>query len=306
MKDIANYFRKIIKTNEGWRSQCPRCADNQNKFYWNEEKQVGCCFHHDCVWFYQRGGVTLNRALAFFNSEGLTLQIPEIVEDDAEADVQLPEEFKLIKDHDFSKRETLYSYLESRGLGRKIVDAARVGYCENGRWWGYLIFPVFNDEGKVVYHQKRRFKDREPKFHNPKSSRKSELVYRINEHVRPYKIILVESIINALTIENLSNAHTVVMALLGKSLSDKQKEYVLSFEKKLKEIVVALDGDARRDAVEIAEKFWASGISNVRIAPIPDGEDLNSLGRTESWERINRAELFVKNRQIEIVTRKIA
>lgn len=253
----------------------------------------------------KKGGVTAGRANAFFSSTGLTLQVPEIVESEEESDVQLPEEFRVIKTLDDGLRDTLYSYLESRGISRSITKSARVGYCQSGKWWGYLIFPVFNDEGKVVYWQARRFKDREPKFYNPKSSRKSDLVYRINPSVRPRRIILVESIINTLTIEDLQDGKTVVMALLGKSLSETQKQYIMQFEKKLKTLVIALDGDARRDAVEIAEQFSAIGVPKVEVAPIPDGEDINSLGRENSLKRIRRAEVFNRNSRIELMTRKV-
>lgn len=306
MKDISQYFARVWQTREGWRTYCPKCGDTEKKFYWNTEKNVGCCFHDSCLWFYKKGGVTAGRAASFFSSTGLVLQIPDVVESGEEADIKLPEEFKVIKSMEKELRSTLYYYLESRGIPREITKAARVGYCESGKWWGYLIFPVFNDEGKVVYWQGRRFKNRDPKFYNPKSSHKSELVYRVNPAVRPKKIILMESIINVLTVEDLANEKTLVMAILGKSLSEEQKQYVLQFEKKLMEIVVALDGDARRDAVEIAEQFWAAGVPKVSVAPIPNGEDINSLGRKESLERIAQAEIFSKIHRSEIITRKIA
>jgi len=305
MKDISQYFARVWQTREGWHANCPRCADGERKFYWNVDKEVGCCFHHDCQWYYSKGGVTIARASAFFSSAGLALQIPDVVESEGEAEVQLPEEFKVVGSLEPELKETLYAYLESRDLGKKIVKAARVGYCKSGRWWGYLVFPVFNDEGKVVYWQGRRFKEREPKFYNPKSSQKSELVYRINPNVRPRKIVLVESIINTLTIDSVQSDPTVVMAILGSSLSEIQKQYILRFEKRLKEVCIAMDGDKRREGVEMAEQFWAAGIRST-IAPIPDGEDINSLGRKEALRRISRAEVFHKGSRSEIITRKIA
>lgn len=293
MTDLKSYFSRTWQTNEGWRADCPRCDDRQHRFYWNEEKQVGCCFHASCAWFYQRGGATLKRVSAYFSTDGLVVpDRHEIIPSPENAEIKLPKEFKRIRDCGRELKNTLYAYMQSRGISRRVTDAAQVGYCDSGKWWGYLIFPVLNDESEVIYWQARRFKNREPKFYNPAASYKSELVYRLSG-VRPKKIVIVESIFNALTLENASIGGIMVMALLGKTISPIQIQSVLRFEKRLREIVIALDGDARRDAVEIAGKFWAAapGIV-VRVASIPEGHDINSLGREASYDRIRHARLY--------------
>lgn len=303
MQDLENYFRKIWRTNEGFKADCPKCG-KEKKFFWNSTKQCGICFHDGCPW---HKGVYLRRALAHFTLEGLYVpEMPEVVKSDPETEIALPGEYRRIVDLSENLRSTLYSYMASRGIPKRVVDMANVGYCEKGRWWGYIIFPVFNDDSKVVYWQARRFKDREPKFYNPSASYKSELVYRVNPSVQPKRIILVESIFNALTLETFHTSRTVVMALLGKSLSDTQMQYILQFERRLEEIVVALDGDARREAVDIAERLWSMrGGFAVFVAPIPNGEDINSLGREEAFRRIDRAEAFNKNHRMELMARSV-
>lgn len=308
IETLMSYFHAVRETREGFQACCPACGDRKWKLYFNIEKKVGACFHSECRWFYQRGGVTLSRALAFFSAAGLELGLaPEVIRSAEETEVKLPKEYREISRLKPDMQDTLYAYMASRGIPKKVVDAARVGYCRDGRWWGYLVFPVLDDEGNAVYWQARRFKNREPKFYNPKASYKSELVYRISPVVRPKTIVLVESIINVLTLENMGIGKYLVMAILGKSMSETQLQYILRFEKRLKDIVVALDGDARREAVEIAEKLWAKNphIAS-KIAPIPDGEDINSLGREEAWRRIAYAEPFDKRHRSEIITRKTA
>lgn len=307
MRDVKSYFPAITETNEGWKANCPACDDQKKAFNWNDAKQVGCCFHADCRWYYQRGGVTARRLLGFFSGSNVVPIIPNIVEA-SEPEVGLPEEFRVIEEQKPNLRETLYAYLSSRGISRRVVDKARLGYCENGKHWGYLIFPVFNEDGEVVYWQGRRFKDREPKFINPKSSRKTELIYRINPTARPKKIVLLESILNVLTLENMSvGATTVPIGLFGKTISLIQIQKVLEVEKYLREIIIALDPDARREAIGIAEQFsFLQEIPGnrvlIKIPRFPANEDVNSLGREKSWELIREAPLFeVQKRTSDIL-----
>lgn len=306
MPDIKSFFGKVFPTGEGWKADCPRCGDHERKFAWNVEKRVGCCFHSSCLWYYENGGVTERRLFVFFGVRGVQHSVPEVVEQAEEADVSLPKEFKLIKDLDKEMRATLYAYLCRRDIPRRVVDKAKLGYCETGKRWGYIILPVFNENGEVVYWQGRRFKNREPKFYNPKSSKKSDLVYCISRCTKPTRIILVESVINALTLENLAGAggKTTVIALLGKSMSEAQKDYVLCHERRLEELVVALDGDARRDTMGIIDALNHK-IPALKIANIPNGEDINSLGREKAWHLINHAEVYNPNKRIEFMTRQV-
>jgi DNA primase len=299
--DVTTYFPQIRETAEGFSANCPRCEDKERKFYYNTEKGVGCCFHAECPWFKDRGGVTERRLVSYFSGQGVVTTTPEVIRSSKEADVKLPKEFALIADLDYEMKDTLYSYLGSRGIPKKVVQAARVGYCETGRFWGYMIFPVFDDEGEVAYWQGRRFKNRTPKFYNPKSTRKSELVYRINNARRPKTIILVESIINALTLESgIPSTHNLVLGLLGKSMSQEQRDQVLLYERWIESLVIALDGDAVRDAVEIASQFQGL-VPATKIARVPDGEDINSLGREKAWDLIYQAPVYSEKHRMEFL-----
>jgi len=302
--DIEGYFEQVWQTNEGFKANCPACEDREKKFAWNTQKQVGCCFHSGCKWYVGNGGVTLRRLNAWFSGRGFEHIVPEVVEKAPDADVTLPEEFTLIKDLEERDRKNIYAYLESRDLPRRIVDKAKVGYCPNGKLWGYIILPIFDDEGNVVYFQGRRFKDREPKFWNPKSSKKSDLVYCVSRSRKPKTIILVESAINALTLELMEPSKIMVMAILGKSLSDKQRDHVLTYEKYLRELIIALDGDARRDTMGIVDQFIRI-IPVIKIVNVPNGEDINSLGRKRAWDLINRAEPYNGNKRIEFMVREV-
>lgn len=301
--DVTGYFEEVWPTSEGFKSNCPACGDTEKKFAWNTEKEVGCCFHSSCDWFYQHGGITVGRLKAWFTGRGIEHVVPVEIEKAEDADVSLPKEFKVVQDLQKTDRQNIYAYLRHRDLPNRIVDAAKVGYCTKGKYWGYIIFPVFDYEGNVAYWQGRRFKDREPKFWNPKSSKKSDLVYCVSKCQKPKTIILVESAINALTLESMQCGKTMVMALLGSSLSDTQYEHVMSYKRYMLELVIALDPDAYRKAVEIADRFRRV-LSSVRIANVPEGEDINSLGREKAWELVRHAEVYDSKRRMEFMTRE--
>jgi hypothetical protein len=296
-QELQSYFSEVKETREGWRANCPRCGDAEQKLYWNTEKNVGCCFHNSCPWYKDRGGVTEYRLRSFLTQEGIDVVIPEVVSAAPEADVKLPEGFRMLQDMRKRYSEPIYDYLDSRGLRKKIVDRARVGYVREGKMWGYIIFPVFNLDGKVVYWQGRRFKKRTPKFFNPSSSLKSELVYQIRSARKPRYIVVVESIINALTLESgWETDEVVIMATLGKGVTEYQMNRILLYERTARELWLALDPDAIRETLDFA-KHVGTAIETVRIAQFPEGEDVNSLKFHKAWKMMKDAEIYTgKNR----------
>jgi Toprim domain-containing protein len=302
--DIRDYFEQTWDTGEGFRALCPRCDDTVGKFYFNIDKAVGCCFHADCLWSSTRGGVGLFRLRAFMRREGVRFAKPSIqIERPKDNAIVLPKEYKLLDELEAPLRKSIYAYLkEDRGLMRQTLQLMKVGYCEKGKFWGYIIFPVFDLEGTVVYWQGRRFKSRTPKFWNPASSSKKEICYQIGGTRETHKIVIVESIINALTLVGADiPTRWAVIALLGKTMSEQQKERILGYEKSLHEIVIALDPDTRKknEHIDIAQKLSGYGFV-VRLAKFPEGEDVNSVGRLKAWELIHTAELYQSDNETKM------
>lgn len=297
---LTKYFSVVKETSEGFKACCPMCEDKEFKLSVNTEKGVMCCFHAHCPWFYEKGGATARRLEAFFSKHGIPYRIPENLKRTPVGDVALPDDFEILDELPDRLSDDLYTYLQNRGLHRKIIRAAQVGYCQKGKYWGYFIFPVPDEEGSVQYFQARRFKNREPKFRNPASTKKTELLYRLGTAAKPRRIVLVESIINVMTITSLKNQRDLVLGIFGKTISEIQKDYVLQYQKWLRELIVALDGPQERDntkhaAVQIAKAFEGA-VPAVKIAQFPEGEDVNSVGREKSWDIIERAKTFQRNK----------
>lgn len=302
MSDVRDFFEEIKETREGFRANCPKCDDSERKFHWNEEKGAGCCFHSSCDWYYERGGVYEARLRAFFG-DAPVLHTPTVIRASETSDVQLPEEFKLLEDAG-SVGEMVVEYLRGRGLKKRVIENAQVGYCKKGRFWGYIIFPVF-DNDEVVYWQGRRFKKRDPKFWNPESSKKTEFIFQLDNGVqKARRVILVESIINAMTLhDGHDNPRNAVFALIGKTLSDAQLQRIMVYEKWMKEIVVALDPDAWRDAVGIAKRLHRTSI-RVRLARVTKGEDINTLGYDRGWSVIENSVTYRLNEHLKFMAMK--
>lgn len=245
--------------------------------------------------------------LAFFGElqDLVPTSPPEIIEAAEGLEVSLPKEFRLLSRLNGHLRESILSYFDSRGIPYRLVSRAKVGYCTEGRLWGYIIFPVFDDRGQIAWWQGRRFKNRTPKFYNPPSQLKGELLYRVDYPKRPSRLILVESIFNVLTLSSGDAHNTLVLGLLGKTLTDAQREKILCYEKWVKELVVALDPDARREAVDITSQFLGLFPSR-KIALFPEGEDVNSVGRERAWEIIDRATTYDERHRTEFLLREKA
>lgn len=302
---IRGYFEEIIETGEGFKANCPMCEDTKKAFNWNEDKSVGCCFHESCDWYKDKGGVTDWTLRKFFGDKPSGTPRVVHLEVSENADAKLPDEFRVIADLHPSLRDTITTYLtETRGLSRRIIEMADVGYCERGQFWGYIVFPVY-DNGEVVWWQGRRFKNRDPKFYNPHSHRKTEFLYDYGGGSNEYRhLVLVESIINALTIgPRHTYGSTKVQALLGKSLSGAQLKKILKHKDTIKDIVLALDPDAISETVANAD-LLSKHFENVRVANFPYETDVNKLGRVTSWQIIDEAERYRRKERLSFQRRR--
>jgi hypothetical protein len=289
--DVQDFFERVWQTSEGFRSNCPRCDDDEGKFYYNTTKGAGCCFHAGCPWFKENGGITERRLLSWFGHVGVTPTNPLVVEQRPDLETKLPDEFQALDDVPDELRSQLESYLcDVRGLDLKAVYRAKIGYCPKGRWWGYFIVPIFDDDGLVAYWQARRYKNREPKFYNPASTRKSKLVYQVGTEPKPKRVVVVESVFNALTLWGM--AGTVTLALLGHSMSADQRDRVFCFERTMEEIVIMLDPDAWKDSVALAKQLSKPSAPKIKLVHVPYGHDTNSLGFEKSAEMIRSAPVY--------------
>lgn len=181
------------------------------------------------------------------------------------------------EDEQFSKED-----LVSAGLIIEKED--RRGYYD--RFRGRLIFPIFNEAGKVVGFGGRALYDvdKQAKYINSPESKiylKRKILYGLNfaaDSIRAKDfVILVEGYMDFLSL--FQNGVTNVVATSGTSLT---KEQVLLLSRYTKNIVVVYDSDvAGMKAAKRSIDLILEQDLNLDIVSLPESEDPDSIVRNE-------------------------
>ena len=209
----------------------------------------------------------------------------------------LPKEFQAIRKN---QADYFTESLEKKGIRRDQILANGIGYCESGKYEGYVIFP-FVEEDEVVYFQGRAaypdlLADPKTKKKNPDSKNgmgKNAWLYGINRARKRCRIALVEGTLDQLSAQDFfdrNDGNTIAVSIQGTSLSfpspdrhplNSQWGKLAYFEPS--EVLVMLDDDAYKKAVELSNILNLTGFKSraVRlsggdpneISLLPDGDD---------------------------------
>jgi len=174
----------------------------------------------------------------------------EVKQPDKSTNLKLPDEFKsVLGSTDIVARHAL-SYLKARGITKDDIEKYNIGYCETGRYAKMVIIPSYDEAGKLNYFTGRSF-EKEPfiKYRNPETSR----------DIIPFELfinwelplILCEGPFDAIAIKR--NA----IPLLGKNIQQNLMKKIVT--SKVKKIYIALDSDAKKQAIKFVERFMNEG-----------------------------------------------
>ena len=158
--------------------------------------------------------------------------------------------------------------MRRRGITSDDIVKYNIGFCKDGKYGGRVIIPSYDEMGKLNYFIARDYKDAAgQKYKNPPVASKEIIGWELFINWDA-PIILVEGIFDALTIKRN------VIPLFGKVLHDKlMQKLVMS---SVNRIYIALDQDARRDALRQAEKLMSYG-KEVYMVEL-EGKDANEIG----------------------------
>lgn len=192
-----------------------------------------------------------------------------------EINLELPEGFKLLSLGDSQLAKSARAYVRSRGFNPNEMALKGWGYGTHGKYWGYLIMPIYY-QGKLVYYTSRRFLGNGPKFMNLEQEEggvgKSMIIYNHEALFIYDRIRIVESIMNAETLgEN-------AIATNGKKLSSFQLNQI--WKSPATHFTILLDNDAWDDAIILALEL--STFKKVKLVYFPDSQDVNDLGKKET------------------------
>lgn len=165
--------------------------------------------------------------------------------------VELPKEYQPL----YSASSTsvvanlVKKYLYERGLCDNDFIKYDIGYCTTGEYGGRVIIPSYSSSNNLNYFIARSFDGSYYKYKNPEASK--DIIFFENLINWNQPIILCEGAFDAISIRR--NA----IPILGKSISTSLYKKILTST--VKDIYIALDADAQKRALEVAEKFLNQG-----------------------------------------------
>jgi DNA primase len=159
-------------------------------------------------------------------------------------------------------------FLKKRGITQDDIIKYNIGFCKDGKYEGRIIIPSYDEDKKLNYFIARDYKDATPqKYKNPPVSAKDVIGFELYINWDA-PIILVEGIFDALTIKRN------VIPLFGKVIHGKLMEKLV--KSSVNRIYIALDADARRDALKQAEMLMSYG-KEIYLVEM-EGKDANEIG----------------------------
>ena len=263
---------------------CPFCNHHKKKLQVNFQTQKWHC------WVCNKGGYKIGILLRKINApKNIISEVLKILgdyqgvskekEEVTKYDVSLPQCYKpLWKPSEDPLYKNAIHYLKQRNIHSMDILRYSIGFCSSNGYSNRIIIPSYDSDGKLNYFMARdMFPNSKMKYKNPPMSKDTvgfELFINWNE-----PIVLCEGAFDAIAIRN--NA----IPLFGKFPS---KTLVMRLvEKQVKKVYVALDEDAKQDAIKLSKFLMDYGISTYLLEM--NGKDPSELGFKEFWKIVKQS-----------------
>lgn len=156
----------------------------------------------------------------------------------------------------------------------------------NEKYKGRIFVPTLHD-GKVVFWVARSYTRREPKYLNPEDVKKKHYIFGLDQvkKIGCQWVIITEGVFSAIA------AGVNAVATFGKEVSLEQR--VMLMDAGFQRYYIALDADARKEAIELCQWLKARGI-DVYLVDMPSNQDrkLDPDSDPDFMNRINSAKPF--------------
>ena len=201
----------------------------------------------------------------------------------------LPQEFISLSKTNKNNPEVknALTYLKKRNITSQDILKYNIGYCEKGKYGGMIIIPSYDKDGLLNFFTGRSYYDVNFKHLNPTVSKDIigfELFVNWNE-----PITIVEGAFDAIAVKRNC------VPLFGKLILDKLKLKIL--ESNVKRVNIALDKDAYKNAIKMADYFYSNGI-DVHFLELPE-KDPSELGFQKVSKIINLVEKLTPKKLLE-------
>ena len=191
----------------------------------------------------------------------------KVKKNDSKITVTLPKEFKpLWNGGDGIVKRHALNYLYKRGITDKDIMKHNIGFCDEGQYSNRIIIPSYDSDGQLNFFVGRDFYNSKMKYKNsptPKDVIGFDLFVNWDE-----PIILCEGVFDAMAFKR--NA----IPLFGKNVMKKLHKKII--ESQVKTLYLALDNDAKSDAIKISDTFVNEGI-DVKLVMLKD-KDPSEIG----------------------------
>lgn len=235
--------------------------------------------HRDALVFYQKALSSSHEVMNYLKTRGINGEAQRL--------------FKI--GYAPQKRDALLSYLKNKGyeLGEMkkagLINQGVAGYYDTFR--GRIILPIFDLRGNIIAFGGRVVSPQdEPKYLNSPETpifNKSRVLYGLNLAKESIKksgyVTFVEGYFDVITSHIFGFSNTV--APLGTALTDEHGKLIKRF---VENVVLIFDGDpsgikAAKNALRV---LLESGL-NVKVVPLPEGEDPDGFLRKNGKEAFN-------------------
>lgn len=194
----------------------------------------------------------------------------------------------------------LYNYLKSKDYSDELMIKAELVTFKEGRgifdmFWNRVIFPIMDQNNKVIAFGGRVMGDGEPKYLNSRETdifNKRRNLYGLNfaKHSRQGYMLLCEGYMDVIALHQAGFTNAV--ASLGTSLTEEQARLISRY---VKEVIITYDSDGAgvKAAIRAIPILKTAGIRTkiLKLTPFKDPDELiKSAGREEFEERIQNAE----------------
>lgn len=291
LESLLGVGKKTSRENRAF--YCPKCKHHKRKLEINlitQKWQCWVCGQNNS--FRGKTIKSLLHKLEVPSSKYLELKyiLPENPGEEVlvdETKVKLPEEFLPLADFKSSdpfiggQAKRANSFLLSRGITYAHLLSYNIGFCPSGKYANRIIIPSYNSIGELNYFIARSYIEGARKYDNPAVSRNIiGMEYYINWDA---PIILVEGAFDAITLRR--NA----IPLFGKNISKELMIKLITGD--VKKIYVALDNDAKKDAIKHCEKLMSMG-KEVYFVDLGKDKDFNEMGFENSIKILEKVEPF--------------
>lgn len=291
---LHEYFRYKLKAfdyRKGWmKSDCPYCG-GEKKFGINlSNNRCNCfkCGEHPSpisLVMYLENTDSFHEVLSILESGDYSGYVfkEEKVELKGKKEFFLPDGFKNISMGTSLLARSARNYLKKRGFNIEELARKGWGYCNTGKYLGYIIIP-FTEHGQLTYFNARLYMGAGPRYNNPEVDitglGKSFIIYNADALEIYRTVFICEGAINAETLGENG------IATGGKAIARYQVNRLIKSQ--VEKFVILLDSDAKKEAIDLALKLC--NFKKVKVVYLPDGTDCNDLGRKEVLRYVRKAE----------------